>query len=212
MSRSTARSTARSVDYYFSTQSPWAFIGFPLFRDIARRHGARIEFKPVLLGELFAETGGLPLAKRHPARQRYRLVELQRWRAARGLDFNIGPAHWPFDPNLADRLIIAAMTHGHDPAPLVARLGAGIWQRQENMADPATLAAVLAELSLPASLLEAARGAETLGAYKANHDAAVAADVFGSPSYVLDGEVFWGQDRLELLDAALASGRAPFTP
>lgn len=209
---STSASTSRSIDYYFSTQSPWAFIGFPVFLDIAARHGARINFKPVLLGELFADTGGLPLPKRHPARQRYRILELKRWRLARGLDFHISPAHWPFDPNLADRLIIAAQLAGHDPAPLVARLGVGIWQRQENMADAATLSAVLAELGLPASLIESAPGERTLTIYKGNHDAAVEADVFGSPSYVLDGEVFWGQDRLDLLDAALASGRAPFTP
>ncbi len=203
---------SRSIDYYFSIPSPWAFIGFPLLLDIAGRHGARINFKPVLLGELFAETGGLPLPRRHPARQRYRLVELQRWRAARGLEFHLNPAHRPADMSDADRLIIAAQLAGHDPAPLTARLGAGVWQRQENMADPTTLAAVLAELGLPAGLLESAQGEETRAVYKANHDAAVEADVFGSPSYVLDGEVFWGQDRLDLLDAALASGRAPFTP
>lgn len=203
---------SRTVDYYFSTQSPWAFIGFPTFLDVARRHGARIDYRPVFLGELFAETGGLPLPKRHPARQRYRLVELKRWRDARGLDFHLSPAHWPFDPGLADRLVIAAQRAGHDPAALVSRLGAGVWQRQENMADPATLAGILAELGLPAELLDAAGGEELRAAYQQNHADAVAADVFGSPSYVLDGEVFWGQDRIEFLDSALASGRAPVTP
>jgi len=204
--------TSRSIDYYFSIHSPWAFIGYDAFREVARRHGARINFRPVLLGELFADTGGLPLARRHPARQRYRLVELKRWRAARGLDFHLSPAHWPFDTGPADRLIIAAQIAGHDVAPLVGRLGAGVWQRQENLADPAVLAAILAELGLPAALLEAADGDRARAIYQTNHDDAVAADVFGSPSYVLDGEVFWGQDRIDHLDAALSSGRAPLTP
>lgn len=203
---------SRSIDYYFSVVSPWAFIGHVPFLDVARRHGARVNFRPVLLGELFAETGGLPLAKRHPARQRYRLVEMKRWREARGLDFHLSPAHWPVDARAADRLIIAAQIAGHDVAPLIARLMSGVWQREENLADPATLAAILAELGLPAELLEASASDRTATIYQANHDDAVEGDVFGSPAYVLDGEVFWGQDRIELLDRALSSGRAPFTP
>lgn len=203
---------SRSIDYYFSVVSPWAFIGHARFLDVARRHGVRVNFRLVLLGELFAETGGLPLARRHPVRQRYRLVELKRWREARGLDLNLHPAHWPFDPRLADRLVIAAQIAGHDVAPLAGRLMAGVWQREEDLAGPATLAAVLEELGLPAGLLEDAGGDRAAAIYRANQDAAIEADVFGSPAYVLDGEVFWGQDRIELLDRALSSGRAPFTP
>lgn len=203
---------SRSIDYFFSVVSPWAFIGHAPFLDVARRHGLRVNYHPVLLGELFAETGGQPLAKRHPARQRYRLVELKRWREARGIDLNVHPAHWPFDPKLADRLIIAAQIAGRDVEPLVERLMSGVWQREEDLADPATLAAILAELGLPAALLEAAGEDRTATIYQANHAAALELDVFGSPAYVLDGEVFWGQDRIDLLDRALTSGRAPFTP
>ncbi|GLK72272.1 2-hydroxychromene-2-carboxylate isomerase [Ancylobacter dichloromethanicus] len=203
---------SRLIDYYFSVVSPWAFIGHAPFLDLARRHGARVNCRPVLLGELFSETGGLPLSRRHPARQRYRMLELKRWREARGIEFNVNPAHWPFDPRPGDRLLIAAQIGGHDVAPLAGRLMSGVWQREENLADPATLAAVLVELGLPATLLEAAADDRTAIIYQANHDDAVAADVFGSPAYVLDGEVFWGQDRIELLDRALSSGRAPFTP
>jgi len=203
---------SRSIDYYFSVASPWAFIGHATFLDVARRHGARVNFRPVFLGELFAETGGLPLARRHPARQRYRLVELKRWREARGLDFHISPAHWPFDPHLADRLVIAAQIAGHDVAPLVARLTAGVWQHEENLADPATLAAILAGMGLPAALLEVAESDRAATIYATNQADAVESDVFGSPAYVLDGEVFWGQDRIDLLERALSSGRPPFTP
>src|SRR5690348_8567945 len=105
---------ARNVQYFFSTVSPWAFIGHAPFLEVARRHGVTVEFRPVALGELFAETGGLPLAKRHPARQRYRLVELQRWREARGIALNIRPAHWPFNGAFTDRLVIAAIEAGID--------------------------------------------------------------------------------------------------
>lgn len=203
---------SRSIYYYFSVQSPWAFIGYDAFLGVADRNNATITFRPVQLGGLFADTGGLPLGKRHPARQRYRMVELKRWREARGLDFNLQPAFWPLDGAPADRLVIAAAKAGIHPAVLVGRLASGVWQREENMADPLVLATVLDELGLPADLLEASAKDEIVAEYKANHDRAVAADVFGSPAYVLAGEVFWGQDRIDLLDAALSSGRAPFTP
>ncbi len=203
---------SRTIDYYYSVQSPWAFVGYDAFLSVADRHGATIDFRPVQLGGLFSETGGLPLAKRHPARQRYRMVELKRWREARGLDFNLQPAFWPLDSAPADRLVIATANAGIHPAVLVGRLSSGVWQREENIADPQVLAAILDELGLPAELLEASTQEDVVAQYKANHDRAVAADVFGSPAYVLDGEVFWGQDRIDLLDAALANGRAPYTP
>ena len=83
---------SRQVDYYFSFQSPWAYIGHNLLREVARTHGLKVNYKPVVLVDLFSETGGLPLMKRHPVRQRYRMVELQRWRGKRGLNFHLQPA------------------------------------------------------------------------------------------------------------------------
>ena len=202
---------ATTIGYYFSTVSPWAFIGHAPFLEVAGRHGAQVDYRPVALGELFAETGGLPLGKRHPARQRYRLVEMQRWREARGITLNLKPAHWPFNGAFTDRLVIAALQDGHDAGALFGRIGSGVWQREENLGDRARIAAVLDELGMPQALIEAADTPEIEEAYAANEKAAVEAGVFGSPAYVLNGEVFWGQDRIDLLDAALSSGRAPFT-
>src|SRR5215204_6907753 len=107
----------RTIDYYFSLSSPWAYIGHRLFMAIAERQRVAVNYKPVFLGRVFAQTGGLPLPQRHPARQRYRLVELQRWREKRGLSFNLQPKHWPFDVNLPDRFIIAILATGNDPDP-----------------------------------------------------------------------------------------------
>lgn len=202
---------SRTIDYYFSIHSPWAFLGHAPFSALAGRYGLKVNYLPVLLGDLFAETGGLPLARRHPARQRYRTVELKRWREARGIDFHLKPAHWPFDVALADKTVIAATLAGADAGALAARLFSGAWQRQENMADPEALLGALAELGLSGDLLVEATGARIADIYAGNRERAIAADVFGSPSYVLDGEVFWGQDRIDLLEAALSSGRPPFT-
>lgn len=201
----------RSVDYYFSLQSPWAYIGHAPFSDLAKTHGLKVTYKPVILLDLFAETGGLPLGKRHPARQRYRMVELQRWREKRGLDFHLKPKNWPFDGRLADGVVIAAVEAGLDPDPYLRKAYPAVWEQQLDLGDAATVTALANEAGLPGEKLVARSRSDEIGAiYQQNRHDAMAADVFGSPAFVLDGEVFWGQDRIELLDDALKSGRAPY--
>lgn len=202
---------ARQVDYYFSSVSPWAYIGHATFQDIAKIYSCEVVYKPVMLGELFAETGGLPLGKRHPARQRYRMMELQRWREKRGLLFHLKPQHWPFDARLADGMMIAAIQSGLDPEPFMRAVFKGSWEDQLNFSDRATLVAAADTAGLPGEkLLQQASSQEIADIYEQNRQDAISADVFGSPAYVLDGEVFWGQDRLELLADALKSGRKPY--
>ncbi|NIX78148.1 2-hydroxychromene-2-carboxylate isomerase [Microvirga terricola] len=202
---------ARTIDYYFSLLSPWAYIGHAPFMGIARRHGVEVNYKPVFLGRVFAETGGLPLAQRHPVRQRYRMVELQRWREKRGLSFNLQPKHWPFDVNLPDRFVIAISVSGQNPDPFLRRVFAAIWEEERDVGNPAVLAEIAESVGLDgSSLMNLATGSSTEAIYALNLENAVAGDVFGSPAYVLDGEVFWGQDRLDLLDDALQSGRQAY--
>jgi 2-hydroxychromene-2-carboxylate isomerase len=191
----------RQVDYYFSLQSPWAYIGHQSFRRLVSTYDLTVNHRPVVLVDLFSETGGLPLMKRHPVRQRYRMVELQRWRDKRGLKFHLQPANWPFNARLAD---------GVDR--YLRRAFAAVWEDQLNLADPATIAKLADESGLPGKQLVERSGSEEISAaYEQNRQDALAADVFGSPVYVLEGEVFWGQDRLELLEDALKSGRAPYS-
>jgi 2-hydroxychromene-2-carboxylate isomerase len=199
------------IEYHLTLASPWSFLGHAPFMTVARRHGATVVFRPTLFGTVFEETGGLPFGKRHPARQHYRNVDLQRWRARRGVALHLFPAFWPFDVAVADRVVVAAVEAGHDPDALIRRCFEGVWARQENLADPAVLTAILRDVGLPGSLLDASRGDAVGDAYSRNGRDAVAAGVFGAPAYVLNGEVFWGQDRIDLLDDALASGRGPFT-
>jgi len=203
----------RPIDYYFSLLSPWAYIGHRLFMDIAARRDLAVNYKPVVLTDVFAQTGGLPLAKRHAVRQRYRMLELQRWRDKRGLQFTLKPAFWPFDVTLADRFVIAAVVKGTDPGAFLANAFAAVWEGQRNLAEEATLLELAATAQLQgAELVALARAETTAAAYAQNTSEAIAASAFGSPCFVLDGEVFWGQDRLELLDDALASGRGAYRP
>ena len=202
---------AKSVEYYYSFQSPWAYIGHKPFFDLVTAHGLSVDYKPVFLGELFSETGGLPLAKRHPLRQRYRMVELQRWREKRGLNFNLQPKYWPFNARLADGVAIAIAESGGNPEPFMWSVFEGIWQHELNLADPDTVMALADRSGLPGTtLIEQSKSVEVEDIYEQNRQGAIAHGVFGSPAYVLNGEVFWGQDRIDLLADALASGRAPF--
>jgi 2-hydroxychromene-2-carboxylate isomerase len=181
---------SRQIDYYFSFSSPWAYIGHKAFRDVVATYGVKVNHKPVVLVELFSETGGLPLVKRHPVRQRYRMMELQRWRDKRGLNFHFRPKHVPLNARLADGVVIAAVEAGLDPDTVT------------KLAD---------EAGLPGKkLVERSASDDITAAYEQNRQDAIAADVFGSPVYVLDGEVFWGQDRIELLADALKSGRKAY--
>ncbi|MBF9235059.1 2-hydroxychromene-2-carboxylate isomerase [Microvirga alba] len=203
----------RTIDYYFSLTSPWAYLGHAPFMDITHRHGVEVNYKPVFLGRVFSETGGLPLAQRHPVRQRYRMVELQRWREKRALSFNLQPKYWPFDVNLPDRFIIAITVSGKSPDPFLRRIFAAIWEEERDVGNPVVLAELAEAAGLDSSsLMDLATGSVTEAIYALNLENAVAGDVFGSPAYVLDDEVFWGQDRLDLLDDALRTGRPPYRP
>src|SRR3954447_12411422 len=190
-------SMQRQVDYYFSFQSPWAYIGHQPFREVVQRYGLKVNHKPVVLVDLFSETGGLPLMKRHPVRQRYRMVELQRWRDKRGLNFPLKPKNWPFNARLADGVVIAATEAGYDPDPFIRRAFAAVWEQQLTLADPPALIKLVDESGLSGQrLVERSASDEISVAYEQNRQDALASDVFGSPVYVLDGEVFWGQDRI----------------
>lgn len=201
----------RTIDYWFTLASPWAFLGHQPFLDLAKRENVTIRYRPVDLGEVFPHTGGLPLPKRHPARQKYRILELQRWREARGVALRINPKHWPFPAATANRTIIALAESGADPGPYTKRAFEGIWVKDEDLSQEETLVALLNECGHDGAKILAASKSDAIGALYAGYaEQAVAANVIGSPCYVLEGEVFWGQDRLTLLESALKSGRKAY--
>jgi len=197
----------KTIDYYLSPMSPWTYLGHERFAALARKYGATIDVKPVDYGKIFPVSGGLPLAKRAPQRQKYRLVELARWRDALGLPLTLQPKYFPYDTALASQLLVA--TRKRDGQAGAMKLAGAFlratWVEQRNMADAAQLAAVVTEQGLDApALLALAKSAEIAAEYERLTQEAIERDVFGAPTYVLDGELFWGQDRLDLLERKLA--------
>jgi len=189
------------VDYVFNPVSPWAYLGHDRFAALLRETGTQVRVRPVDYGVIFPASGGLPLPKRAPQRQAYRLVELARWSAFLGVPMHVQPKHFPVDATRASRLITAAECDLGDAAALdlAGRLGRAVWAEQRDIADPATLAAILAEAGLPAALLTRADSDEIGERYARHTQEALAAGVFGAPTYVVDGELFWGQDRLDFV-------------
>ena len=197
---------AITVDYYLSLNSPWTYIGSAPFAEIAKRNGVTVNVKPAKFGPIFEQTGGLPLPKRSPQRRAYRMMELKRWREVRGLPLNLEPKHFPCDDAAATRLVISAKLQGKDAHRLSVELGRALWEREESLADLAALALAAQRAGLDAAALRAGgpSDAELDALFQQYTEEALAAGVFGAPSYVLpSGEIFWGQDRLELLERAL---------
>jgi carboxymethylenebutenolidase len=196
-----------TVQYYFAPQSPWTYLGHLRFWDVARKHGARIEVLPVDLGgKVFPVSGGLPLGKRAPQRQAYRLLEMKRFSEHLHAPMNLQPRFFPVAGDDAARLIIAVeLADGADAAMHITdAVLRAVWVEERNIADEATLAALLAERELPARRLEESHSQAVAERYEANTQRAIDAGVFGAPSYVLGGEIFWGQDRLDFVERALA--------
>lgn len=199
---------ALTVDYYFAPQSPWTYLGHARFAAMARAAGAAIRVLPVDLGgKVFPISGGLPLPKRAPQRQAYRLLELKRYSEFLQIPLNPQPKYFPVNGDDAACLIIAVDLHDGSEAAmkLTGAVLTACWAQERNIADEKVLAELLAEQGLDAKRLEQAWSQTARERYEAYTQQAIDAGVFGAPSYVIDGEIFWGQDRLDFVERKLKS-------
>jgi 2-hydroxychromene-2-carboxylate isomerase len=193
-----------TIDYYFWMNSDWAYLGADRLEQLAARQGAAIRYMPVDLPAVYARTGGVTLPNRAPERQAYRITELERWCKRLSIRINYTPRFMCPDAGLASRVVIAADTTGLRVAALYKGIIAAQWCEEQDISDASTLRAILLSRGLDADmLLRLAETPAVKSTYTRYTNAAVAAGVFGSPSYVLDGELFWGQDRLDFLEEAL---------
>ncbi len=196
----------RVIDYYFATLSPYTYLAGTRLEAIAARHDCGINYKPLDLLALFARTGGTPPKDRHISRQEHRAQELLRQAKKAALPFNLKPAFWPANMAPSSYAVIAAQAAGGgDMGRLVHAILRACWAEEKNIAEDAVIRASLEEAGFDPSLADSGllMGAE---AYAQNLEDAVNAGVFGAPFYIAPGDQrFWGQDRLEDLDAYLGS-------
>lgn len=196
---------SKTVDYYVSLASPWTYIGGKRLPDIVAQTGAEFIVKPIRTGQVFEATGGLPLPKRHPARREYRMHELRRWREHWQLPMNVEPKFFPVDDSKAGAMVIAARQAGLDALALSNAYLACVWEKEQDIADVATLTAAADAVGLNGTAL-AGRidDAAVQDEYAANTAEAIERNVFGVPWYLHDGVPHWGQDRLDFVVQRLA--------
>jgi 2-hydroxychromene-2-carboxylate isomerase len=200
--------TAKHVDYYLSLNSPWAYLGSKRFEVIAKKYNADVTIWPVDFGSVFAVSGGLPLPKRAPQRQAYRMMELKRWRDHLGVKVTLEPKFFPSNELPAAQCVIALREQGRmaDAIKVAHAVLAGLWAEEKNPGDPATLKTIIASCGLDAdSTMKAGEAPEMTAKREAYTKHAIDQGVFGAPFFVIDGEKFWGQDRLDFVDRKLAS-------
>ena len=200
---------ALHIDYYASLNSPWTHLGAARLEAMVARHGATLRIYPVDFGTIFSASGGLPLPKRSPQRQSYRMQELERWRTHLGIPIHLRPPFFPANEAMAAQCVIAAReTLGDGPAIALAHhVLKALWEEERDSGDQATLVTLIGEVGLDAHTLLALAGATRWAQLRASDtQAALARGVFGAPSYVVGEELFWGQDRLDFLERRLERG------
>jgi 2-hydroxychromene-2-carboxylate isomerase len=194
-------------EYFFAPHSPFAYLGHARFVALAKQYDVQVVLKPFDLSKIFGQSGGLPLAKRAPQRQAYRLKELERWSKFLGLPMNLQPTYFPVQSDVAARLIIATqLAHGTNAAlELTGAVMRAIWEEEKNIADTDTLLAIANGLGYDGtSLLKSSETASVQAEFDRFSEEATTANVFGAPWFIVDGEGYWGQDRLDFVERAFA--------
>jgi 2-hydroxychromene-2-carboxylate isomerase len=196
--------TEQFIDYYDSMSSPWTYLGHKRFEKLAHRFGLTINHKPMDLLKVWSVSGGLPLKQRAPQRQVYRHLELRRWSEILQMPCNLEPAYHPVADRRACYMVIAAMRRGLDWSTLSNAILRAVWVEDRNIADHAILVAIADENGMDGkALLSSTEDGAVKAEYESNTEEAISRGVFGAPTYVFEGELFWGQDRLQMLEGRL---------
>jgi len=194
------------IEYFYSAHSAYAYIGSAMFMDVAKAGGRRIQHRPMDLRAVIAATGPGAHNGRTPERRAYFSGrEIERWAEYRGVDILAWPTYHDHEIATVNGMLIAAITQGIDVDALAHRFLEAHWRDDADLADAVTLSALARDVGLdPAPLLDAARSPKVTAVYEKNTAEAIARSVFGSPTYFVDGDMFYGQDHLELVARALA--------
>jgi 2-hydroxychromene-2-carboxylate isomerase len=192
---------APQIEFFFDYGSPFSYLADTQLPALARRTGAEIVYRPMLLGAVFKATSNAsPVSV--PAKGRYMGIELQRWARRYGVPMAMNP-HFPFNTIKLMRAAVAAQIQGrfetYHPAAFRA-----VWVEGVDGSDPAALATLLERTGIERGSIE---GDEIKDRLRANTDQAVARGVFGAPTFFVGDDMFWGNDRLDFVEEALTRAR-----
>ena len=195
------------IEYYYSVASPYAYMGIDRFQELVKKYSLEVLEKPFdLVGKVFPDTGGVPVPKRHPARQKYRLLEIERFGKKLSLKINKQPKFFPpADPHKAALFTIATIMNGQNlnfGKEVLTRL----WADEQDISQDAVLEDICKKLDINFNeLKKQADSDEIKNIYASNSQEAIDKGVFGAPSFIIDNELFWGQDRLDFLEDKIKS-------
>ncbi|WP_120498391.1 2-hydroxychromene-2-carboxylate isomerase [Kiloniella sp. EL199] len=193
------------IDYYHFLLSPWSYLGIKHFNSIAAKHNAVVNYKPIAVMDTFDNMGSTHPSKRHPSRMKHRMVELKRWSKHLGIQMNFEPAFWPADQTLAAQMVYAIQDSDGNAGPFSDAILTAVWAQDRNIADETVLAEIARECGFDSNTLIAQAKSDAMAQiYTKTTKEAHERDVFGSPTYIYNGENFWGQDRIDFLDKALS--------
>jgi 2-hydroxychromene-2-carboxylate isomerase len=192
----------KTVIYFHSLSSPWAYMGWPKFRALIEKHDLEVIVRPT---RIVPPNGGIPLRTRPDARQRYHEIELDRWRKRLNMPLVLRPRHYPTNNEFCARMVIAADRLGWNALALSHGLLHALWSEEQNVKAAAARIAVADKLGMDGRrLLELQDTPEIVAAWKASEREAAERGVFGTPTWVYRDVLYWGQDRLDFLDEDLA--------
>mgnify|MGYP001276526214 FL=1 len=198
-----------TIDYFMSPSSPWTYLGSKLFTKLAAENKRLVNVYPVNFGKIFPVSGGLPLPKRAAQRQAYRLLELHRWKSRRKSAMKVEPTNFPSTAAIPSLAIIAARELGHDALKFSNLILAALWEEDLNIDDPKIIGLLCERSNLnQQAILDYAYSNAAEEKYEQFTNFAIEKSVFGAPSYIVDGELFWGQDRLDFVSEKLKIKRA----
>jgi len=200
------------IEYFYSAHSAFAYLGSARFMAIARAAGRAIRHRPIDLRRVVPASGSAPFRERSKGHYAYFFRrEIDRWAEERNAPVMAGrPTHHDNDTTLCNGMLIAAIAQGHNVDQLAHVMLESHWRDDSDLADRDTLLELGKRVGLdPIALLDAALSDEVQAIYEANTREAIARSVFGSPTYLVDGDMFYGQDRLEMVERAL---RQPYAP
>ena len=195
------------IEYYYSVASPYAYMGIDRFQELVKKYSLEVLEKPFdLVGKVFPETGGVPVPKRHPARQKYRLIEIERFGKKNNLKINKQPKFFPpADPHKAALFTISTIVNGQS-LNFGKEVLTKLWADEQDISQDTVLENICNKLNINFSeLKKQAETEEIKNIYLSNSQEAIDKGVFGAPSFILDNELFWGQDRLDFLEDKIKS-------
>lgn len=194
------------IEHFFTPVSGYAYLGHDALLRLAGEFGAHVRQRPVDIARVFVEGGSTPPAKQSDARRAWRTLDMRRWATRRGLPLNDRPRFWPTDGSRAARAIVALEMVGGPVDRFVSSVLAAVWARDLDISDAGVIELLLEECGAGvAKVTTLAESDKAQAAYDANTRDAIAAGAFGSPFYRVNGEVFFGQDRLDFVQSALAA-------